>query len=139
MVALERSSWAFPMSSWQVLPDGSGSWTEAERPAGAMLSEYRLVRQELPTDPAPAARLGEMMEGLPMPPPDTERCADFITDQPYGSLRLSKGAGALELVYNAGCRDEVYLVLLDRLRAADEVVAQRGRAAPATEESAAGL
>lgn len=129
-IVFERNSWGVPQGAWRLLPDGTGSWTETEREAGAPLDSYQLVRHELGIDPAAYARLRAIIESLPFPPPAYAGCTDFMTDQPYGTLRLEKDAAALEIAYNAGCRDDDYRPLIDGLRRADELVTRFGRDAP---------
>lgn len=130
LVTFETNSWGHPLSSWQLMPDGSGNWVEAVRDEGAMPGDYRLSRHELEPDPAAYARLRTVIEALPLSPPSRENCASFITDQPYGTLRLQKGERAVELAFNLGCRDEAYRRFLAGLRQADDLVTPRGRAIP---------
>ena len=132
MVSFEMLSWGQPVSSWRLLADGSGSWTETERDQGASREAYRLARHDLGADEEAAGLLRALIEQLPFPAPPGDTCASFITDQPYGTLRLEKGASVLELSFNAGCMDASYKPFLEGLRAADGLVAKRGGQAPVT-------
>jgi hypothetical protein len=51
-----------------------------------------------------------------------------MTDLPYGTLRLTKGATTIELAFNSGCRDAAYVTYLDVLQEADQLVAGWGKA-----------
>ena len=131
-ISFETRSWGNPAGAWRLAPDGSGSWTDTERPDGAALGDYRLAWHEIAADPATHAAVRSMIEALPYPPPTSEGCAKVITDQPYGTLRLQKGASALELTYNFGCLDEAYAEYVSGLRRANDLVEGLGRASPVT-------
>ena len=44
LIAFEVKSWGRPVTSWRLLADGSGSWTEAVRDDGTPPGRNRLVR-----------------------------------------------------------------------------------------------
>jgi hypothetical protein len=43
MIAFKVKSWGRPISSWRLLPDGSGSWTQTVDTDGGSFADYRLV------------------------------------------------------------------------------------------------
>jgi hypothetical protein len=61
-----------------------------------------------------------------------------MTDAPYGTIRLTRGATTTEIAWNSGCMDSQYLRFLSILQSADQKVAAWGKAAPVvqTERSA---
>ena len=130
-VAFEVKSWGGPVTSWRILPNGGGSWTEAIRPEG-----------DPPTAPASQAwheiepnetnynRLAAILRALPDPAPDFNACENFMSDMAYGTLRLTRGAVTIEIAWNEGCLDDNYQAFMAVLRAADEHMQTLGKAAP---------
>lgn len=123
------NSWGHPLTAWTVSADGSGAWSES-LPRNGQFNDRVTTTHVLPADPSAAAQLAASLARLPAASPDVGRCKDRITDQPYGELTLTYAATAKEYRYNAGCLDAPYVRYLDQLRAANELVAARGRTAP---------
>ena len=131
LVAFEVKSWGGPVTSWRILPNGGGRWTEAIRPEG-----------EPPTAPASQAwheiepnetnynRLAAILRALPDPAPDFNACENFMSDMAYGTIRLTRGAVTSENAWNEGCLDDNYQAFMAVLRAADEHMQTLGKAAP---------
>lgn len=122
MVTFELNSWGKPVVSWIVTADGSGSWSETKD--GASFSDYSVVVHEIAADKAHHEALAALLKRLPFPAPVTEGCKNFMTDAPYGRIRLTHGATTVELAYNAGCMDAPYVAYLDVLKAAESLVAE---------------
>jgi hypothetical protein len=122
------NSWGQPLTAWTVNADGSGRWSES-LPRNGQFNDRVTTAHNLPADPAAATVLAASLAHLPGAAPSDERCKQRITDQPYGELTVAYGATAREYRYNAGCLDAFYVRYLDQLRAANELVALRGRAA----------
>lgn len=132
MVVFEMNSWGSPLSSWRILADGSGSWTETIREEGNSFGPYKLAWHEIESDIERSGELAQLLAALPEPAPDYEDCESRITDQPYGTIRLTRGSTTTEISWNAGCLDEDYAAFLDTLRTANELVEGWGHAAPIT-------
>lgn len=128
MVSFEVKSWGHPVTSWTLLADGSGSWTEAVREDGAQPDDYRLVWHEVAAGEDGYRQVERVLSRLPDPVPDYDDCTNRMTDQPYGTLRLTRGATTVEVAWNSGCMDDGYRVFIETLEAADTTVAARGRA-----------
>lgn len=128
MVAFEVSSWGRPVTSWRVLADGSGSWTETVTREGAPPGEYDLVWHEFAAGEKGYREVVTILSRLPDPAPDYDHCANSMTDQPYGKIRLTRGATTTEIAWNSGCMDDDYRAFMDTLKAADTAVAGWGRA-----------
>lgn len=122
------NSWGHPLTAWTVNADGSGSWSESV-PRNGQFNDRVTTTHTLPADPAAAAALAASLARLPGAAPSEEHCKERITDQPYGELTLTYPATAKAYRYNAGCLDAPYVRFLDQLRAANALVAARGRAA----------
>ncbi|WP_369025837.1 hypothetical protein [Qipengyuania sp. RANM35] len=119
------------MTSWRMLPDGGGSWTEAVRKEGeAFNSPPTLVWHEIDPDASNYVVLEKILRRLPKPAPDSQACTNFMTDAPYGLLRMTKGATTTEISWNDGCMDDDYRTFVAVLREADAHVAKLGKAAP---------
>lgn len=69
-----------------------------------------------------------VLSRLPDPIPDYADCANRMTDLPYGTLRLTRGATTVEIAWNSGCMDDAYRAFIATLKAADAAVADWGRA-----------
>lgn len=121
------NSWGHPLTAWTVNADGSGSWSESV-PRNGQFNDRVTTTHILPADPAAAAALAASLARLPGAAPNDEHCKERITDQPYGELTLTYPATTKEYRYNAGCLDAPYVRFLDQLRAANALVAARGRA-----------
>ncbi len=128
MVAFEVRSWGRPLTSWRLLADGSGSWTEAVHDEGAPLDEYRLVWHEVAAGEDEYRQVVKVLSRLPDPAPDYDDCTNRMTDLPYGTIRLTRGATTVEVAWNSGCMDDGYRAFIETLKAADTAVAARGRA-----------
>jgi len=127
MVVFEMNSWGEPVVSWRITSQGGGSWTETER--GARLGQYTLVWHEIEPAVEQYIALEEILRNLPQQAPDSSDCENFMTDQPYGTIRLTRGATTAEHAYNAGCMDEAYAAYLATLRSANDLVALWGKEA----------
>lgn len=128
MVAFEMRSWGEPVTSWRIMADGQGSWTETVREnPNAPLGDHSLVWHELNADKDGVAKLFGILAALPQPAPSYRDCTDAISDQPYGNIRLTKGATTTEIAYNAGCLDDDYVAFLDVLRNANGLVEGWGK------------
>lgn len=125
IVTFEMNSWGKPVGSWMVTADGSGSWTESQQ--GASFNDYTLIVHEMTADKAHYDALAAILKRLPIPAPVIEGCKTFMTDAPYGRIRIARGATTIELYYNAGCNDPPYAAYLDVLKAADSLVAEWGK------------
>lgn len=127
-VSFTMSSWGQPITSWTVNADGSGTWSQST-PRNDNFTDRETVTRTLAADAAAAAALTPILAALPATPPTTDNCKERITDQPYGALTVTIGGRAKEYRYDAGCLDAAYVAFINRLRAANELVAARGRAA----------
>ena len=130
LIAFEVKSWGRPVTSWRLLSDGSGSWTEAVRDEGAPLHDYTLVWHEFAAGADGHRQVETLLSRLPDTIPDYADCANRMTDLPYGTLRLTRGATTVEIAWNSGCTDDGYRAFIEILKAADTTVAAWGRAAP---------
>lgn len=128
MIAFEVKSWGRPVTSWRLLQDGSGSWTETIEAPGAQAPRYSGVWHEFDAGEPGYARVAAELSRLPMPAPDSAACADHIADLPYGTIRLTRGATTVEIAWNSGCMDADYKAFIHVLKAADSIVAAWGRA-----------
>lgn len=128
MVAFEVLSWGHPVTSWRLLSDGSGSWTEAEHEDGAPPGDYRLVWHEFTAGEDGYRQVEAVLSRLPDQVPDYDDCTNRMTDLPYGTIRLTRGATTVEIAWNSGCMDDAYREFIEILKAADTLVAAWGRA-----------
>jgi hypothetical protein len=127
-IAFETKGWGVPITSWRILPNGGGSWTETVRAKDAAWSDYRLSWYEFEPDAFAYTQLVAILNGLPTSAPDSRKCANFMPDMPYGTIRLTKGATTTEIAWNSGCLDPDYQKFIETLKKADMLVAGRGRA-----------
>jgi hypothetical protein len=123
LIAFEVKSWGQPVTSWRLLADGSGSWTEAIRDEGTPLGDYRLVWHEFAAGADGYQQVESILSRLPEPIPDYADCANRMTDLPYGTLRLTRGATTVEIAWNSGCMDDGYRTFIETLKAADTAFA----------------
>lgn len=130
MVAFETKSWGEPLSSWRLGKDGGGSWTQTVRKDGARLGDYSLAFHEIATDVQNYIAIERILSLLPEPAPDSSDCANFLSDLPYGTIRLTRGATTTEIAWNSGCMDENYKPFLDVLKRADMLVRKWGESSP---------
>jgi hypothetical protein len=128
LIAFEVKSWGRPVTSWRLLPGGSGSWTEVVEARGAQAARYSAVWHEVESGASGFARVVDILSRLPQPAPDSAACTDFMPDLPYGTLRLTRGATTVEIGWNSGCMDADYKTFVQTLKAADSIVAGWGRA-----------
>lgn len=128
MVTFEMKSWGEPVVSWRFTSQFGGSWTETER--GDRLGNYTLVWHEIEPDVERYIALERILLQLPEQAPSSDDCDNFMTDLPYGTIRLTNGATTVEHAYNSGCMDEDYGAFLDLLRSANELVETWGKDAP---------
>lgn len=128
LIAFEVLSWGHPVTSWRLLADGSGSWTEAFRKDDASLGDYRLVWHEFTMGEDGYRQVEKVLSGLPDQIPDFDDCSNRMSDLPYGTLRLTRGAMTVEIDWNSGCLDDGYREFIETLKAADTLVAACGRA-----------
>lgn len=127
LITFEVKSWGQPVTSWRLLADGSGSWTEAVRDDGAPLGEYRLVWHEFAAGDDGYRQVETILSRLPDPIPDYDDCTNRMSDLPYGTLRLTSAATTIEIAWNSGCMDDGYRAFVETLQAADTAVARWGR------------
>jgi hypothetical protein len=128
MIAFEVKSWGRPVTSWRLLQNGSGSWTETVEVRGPQAPRYSAVWHAFDAGEPGYARVAAELSRLPVPASDSAACAESITDQPYGTIRLTRGATTVEIAWNSGCMDADYLDFVGALKAADSIVAGWGRA-----------
>jgi hypothetical protein len=126
-VSFTMNSWGQPLTAWTVNADGSGTWSEST-PRNGNFTDRETTTRALAADASAAAALTAILAALPATPPTGDNCKERITDQPYGALTVTIGGRTKEYRYDAGCLDVGYVRFLNRLRAADELVAARGRA-----------
>lgn len=139
MIAFEMNSWGQPIRSWRILANGGGSWTVAEREESAPpFSAPSLVWHDIEPEAANYAALEKILAALPDTAPDADACANFMTDMPYGTLRLTRGATTIEIAWYAGCLEEGYVAFMDILKAADVHMEALGKAAPVSRTEAPG-
>lgn len=131
-VSFEVMSWGAPVSSWRILSNGGGSWTETLRAKGAAHYDYKLAWHEIEPDPFNYIALEKILRHLPDPAPDSQQCDSFISDMAYGTIRLTHGATTIEVAWNDGCMDETYRAFMAVLKQADEHMQALGKAAPVT-------
>jgi hypothetical protein len=127
-VSFTMNSWGQPLTSWTVNADGSGTWSEST-PRNGNFTDRETTTRTLAADASAVAALTPILAALPATPPTGDNCKERITDQPYGALTITIGSRTREYRYDAGCLDQGYAAFINRLRAADELVAARGRAA----------
>ncbi|MCB2066160.1 MAG: hypothetical protein KDE15_05915 [Erythrobacter sp.] len=132
MIAFEVKSWGVPIVQWQFSPQYGGVWTEATHAEGAPFGDYTLEFHALEADVDRYIALERLMRTLPTPAPESDQCENFMTDQPYGTLRLTRGATTTEIAWNAGCMDDHYVAFMAPLREADQLVRSWGEAVPVT-------
>ena len=128
MIAFEVKSWGRPVTSWRLLADGSGSWTEVVHDEGAPPDGYRLVWHEFASGEDGYRQVETILSRLPDSIPDHDECSNRMADLPYGTLRLTRGATTVEVAWNSGCMDDGYRTFIETLKAADTAVATWGRA-----------
>lgn len=133
-IAFEVKSWGEPVTSWRVTGLGGGSWTETRKERFEPPGTYTLVWHEIGDDPQRAASLAAILARLPVEAPDPAHCANRMSDLPYGTIRLTRGATTIEIAWNSGCMDESYQAFMAVLKEADALVAAAGRTAPVMRE-----
>ncbi|MFZ9395267.1 MAG: hypothetical protein ACO25F_04290 [Erythrobacter sp.] len=130
MVAFDVKSWGAPITSWRILSNGGGSWTETVREKGTAFADYKLAWHEIDPTAANYTVLESILRQLPQPAPDAQACENFMTDAPYGTIRLTKGATTIEIAWNDGCLDDSYQAFMAVLRQADQHIQSIGKVAP---------
>lgn len=130
-LAFTNKSWGRPVGSWQVNADGTGYWAETK---GNRFGAYSVIYHDLSVGENGVRKLALLMGDIPDPAPDPDRCDEYVTDMNYGELTFAGGLGGRTVKWNAGCRDTSYLQFLGQLMAADRLVEEWGKAAPATRE-----
>lgn len=130
MIAFEVKSWGRPVSSWRLLRNGSGSWTEIVEERGERAPRYSAVWHTVEAGEHGFGRVAAELSRLQTPAPDSRDCSNFMPDLPYGTIRLTRGATTLEIAWNSGCMDADYRAFVAVLQAADSIVAGWGRAGP---------
>ncbi len=132
MIAFETKFWGRPMTSWQLVPTGGGSWVQSKPDEVSAAGPDTLVFHEIEVGEDGYRRIAEIFSHLPATAPDSSTCTNFMTDQPYGTARFSRGATTTEIAWNAGCMDEEYSAFLDTLKAADTQMREWGLASTIT-------
>jgi len=127
-IAFETKSWGEPLSSWRLLRNGGGSWTETIKAKGQRLGEYSIAWHEIEPNEQNYTAVERVLRRLPHPAPDFSECRNLVTDMPYGTIRLTSGATTIEISWNSGCMDESYRPFIDTLKEADAMVREWGKA-----------
>lgn len=120
-ISFETRSWGTLVTSWTVNDGGDGTWT-----GKADAAKPDLKVHEFAVGSDGFEKLESIVRKLPEPAPNYDPCEAFMTDQPYGNIRLTKGATTIEIQWNAGCMDADYLAFMDILRSANDTVAAWG-------------
>lgn len=131
MIAFEMNSWGSPLTQWQIDANGDGYWTGTAEPGAVRTGPpAKPVKHDLTAGKAAFANIARLAADLPVFAPEFEGCKQRITDQPYGKVRITRGATTTEFAYNAGCMDAPYLAFLAKLKALDQAVGSIGSKAP---------
>lgn len=130
MIRFDVLSWGGPVTWWQFTPEYGGVWAQNTSDPGVYSETYTLAFHPLEADRARYDALAGLMRRLPDPAPDSEPCENFLTDQAYGTIRLTRGATTTEIAWNSGCMDEDYAAFMAILREADALVSGWGREVP---------
>ena len=133
MVRMEANSWGRMLSGWSIGPDGSGGWWVRENADGtqAPYGAYKVTYRSFEAGPEGWAKVREALADIPDPAPDPSvDCDNFMTDAVYGTLRITRQATTTETAWNEGCMDDGYVAIMDRFRAADELVEGWAKAGP---------
>lgn len=131
MISFTMKSWGAPLTIWNILPDGSGGFAEAVHEEGAPpIGPAPMAWHELPADAGHYAKLVAILERLPEEAPNAMECENFMTDAPYGTLRLTRGATTTEIAWNSGCMDDDYRAFMSVLGDANNLVGEVGKAQP---------
>lgn len=131
MISFTMNSWGSPLTIWNILPDGSGGFAEAVHEEGAPpIGPAPMAWHELPADAGQYAKLVAILERLPEEAPNAMECENFMTDAPYGTLRLTRGATTTEIAWNSGCMDDDYVAFMSVLGDANNLVGEIGKAQP---------
>jgi len=128
MVAFESKFWGAPLSSWTITAQGGGSWVEVKEQSPPRHGAYTQVWHEIEPSIDRYIALERILRRLPVPAPNSSQCNQFMTDQAYGTIRMTRGATTTEIAWNSGCRDPEYLTFLDTLKASDQLIAAAGKA-----------
>jgi hypothetical protein len=129
-IEFETKSWGRLLTRWTIFENGSGSWRESKDGPGAAFGDYDIVVHDLPENKAGFAEVSAILGKLPCEAPDFNKCSNFMTDAPYGTIRLTNGVTTTEIAWNSGCMDSQYLRFHSILQSADQKVAAWGKAAP---------
>lgn len=130
MIAFQTKSWGRPVTQWQFTPEYGGYWGENVTEGGSFNSAYTLAFHTLEADASRYQALENIVRRLPSVIPDAEDCTNMMTDQPYGTIRMTRGATTTEIAWNSGCLDEEYVAFVALLREANDMVSGWGRAEP---------
>jgi len=130
MIAFEVKSWGAPANRWQYGPDYGGVWIEVLSDPSERLGNYTLAFHPIAADRDRYSMLEAIVDRLPAEIPDSADCERNMTDMPYGTLRLTRGAVTQEIAWNSGCMDDHYVEFMDLLKEADRMVTDWGRQAP---------
>lgn len=114
------------MHSWRIGKDGGGIWAGPVQEGAAAHTAETLAVHEIAPRVQNHAALDAILKNLPQPAPDSNGCANFMTDMPYGTIRLSKGATTSEIAWNSGCMDKNYAQFIAVLKQADGLVREWG-------------
>lgn len=128
-IAFEMRSWGTLVSQWSVQRDGQGFWIGTARNAPVVGARVT-AKHDLAMGAKAFGEIAQILAALPDPAPDAAKCGAFMTDQSYGTVRVTRGATTTEIAWNAGCGDANYVAMLDVLKAADARMAQEGRKSP---------
>lgn len=126
MMEFETKFWGRPLTSWRLVPTGEGSWVQAMPGEVSAGQANTLVFHEINIGEEGYRQIADIFGRLPEIAPDFSTCTNFLTDQPYGTVRFTRGATTTEIAWNAGCMDEGYAAFLETLKAADTQMREWG-------------
>lgn len=130
LIAFEVKSWGAPIHQWQFSPLYGGVWIGVERKDDPSRIVWTKSFHTLDADGARYAELEALVRKLPRPAPDAADCSNMMTDMPYGTIRLTRGATTTEIAWQSGCLDDGYAGFIATLREADSLVTEWGKAVP---------
>ncbi|WP_150125018.1 hypothetical protein [Tsuneonella mangrovi] len=132
MIAFEVKSWGAPANRWQYGPNYGGVWVEVISEPTDRLGSYTLAFHPIAANRDRYLMLEAIVDRLPAEIPVFEGCKRKMTDMPYGTLRLTRGAVTKEIAWKSGCMDDEYVQFMDTLKEADRMVTDWGKMAPAS-------
>ena len=122
MIHFEVKSWGGRVYAWQFTPQYGGVHMKNVQPDPSNPNQRATAYKTLDQNMQRYGALEAIIARLPTPAPDSSICEDFMSDDAYGTLRLTRGATTTEIAWNAGCKDEAYATFMTFLREADDLV-----------------